>query len=162
MKTKLVYILFALLTLTISSCRKKSSIVIQAHNLTNPTDGSHFAGQNYVVLERGYLISHESNQVAAGTFDENGRAVFELKMKNNLNYVLGIAEPNTVCYQEITLEYPIQFNKSNTINFDYAPCGYFDIRTNNINCESTSDEHRFVFYYTDNPDIYIYIEGLVI
>ena len=140
-----------------TACRKKHTVTIQAHNLLNPADGSHYAGMNYVILERGYFFNHKSNKIAYGQLDENGRAVIDVKLKKNLDYVLGIGTPSNVCYTEVELEYPINYKEDNTINFNYAPCGWVNVPTNNVNCEGENDKMQYRYYVTDNPDIYIYI-----
>ena len=139
-----------------TACRKKHTVTIQAHNLLNPADGSHYAGMNYVILERGYFFNHKSNKIAYGQLDENGRAVIDVKLKKNLDYVLGIGTPSNVCYTEVELEYPINYKEDNTINFNYAPCGYLNIKDININCEGSSDKFRYRYYYKNNPNIYTY------
>ena len=139
------------------ACKKQHTVTIQAQNLLNPTDGSHYAGMNYVILERGYFFNHKANGIASGQLDENGRAVIDVKLKKNLDYVLGIQKPDNVCYTEVTLEYPINYNEENNITFNYAPCGYCRILYKNINCEGADDKMQFKFYVTEDSDIYIYM-----
>jgi len=69
--------------------------------------------------------------------------------------VLGIQKPEDVCYSEVELEYPINYNEENNITFKYAPCGFYRPLYKNINCEGTDDKMQYKFYYTYNPDIYI-------
>ena len=141
--------------LLFTACKKNHTITLQAQNLTNSADGSHYAGMKYGVFERGYTFSDNNNVLAKGTLNQNGKAVFDVKLNRNLDYVLGIQKPDNVCYTEITLEYPIEFNKDNTINFDYSPCGFVKIPTNNVNCEGGEDKMQYKYYYTDNSDIYM-------
>ncbi|MGV6861121.1 MAG: hypothetical protein ACWA41_05085 [Putridiphycobacter sp.] len=150
------YILIILLAFGFSACKKQHTVTIQAQNLTNLSDGSHYAGMNYVILERGYFYNHKSNGIAKGQLDANGRAVIDVKLKKNLDYVLGIQKPDDVCYTEVTIEYPINYKEENDITFNYAPCGHVNVPTNNINCEGSDDTLRYKFFYTDNLDIYIY------
>jgi len=151
---KILIVITTLLLFT--ACKKNHTITLQAQNLTNSADGSHYAGMKYGVFERGYTFSDNNNVLAKGTLNQNGKAVFDVKLNRNLDYVLGIQKPDNVCYTEITLEYPIEFNEDNTINFDYSPCGYLRPLEKNINCEGNTDEFRFKFHYSDDPDIYIY------
>lgn len=144
------------ISLTLISCKKSHIVTIQAQNLNNVADGSHYANMAYVVLERGYTFSSKATKLAEGALDENGYTFFDLKMKKNRDYVLGIQEPDNVCYTEITIEHPINYNETNTINFNYTSCGNVIIPTNNINCEGINDTLRYKYYYTSNPDIYIY------
>jgi hypothetical protein len=154
---KQLTILIMLLTVfSITACRKKHTVTIQAHNLVNPADGSHYAGMNYVILERGYFFNHKSNKIAYGQLDENGRAVIDVKLKKSLDYVLGIGTPTNVCYTEVELEYPINYKADNNINFNYAPCGWVNVPTNNVNCEGNNDTLRYKFYYTKDLNVYIY------
>jgi len=153
-------IVVVLIITSITSCKKKSSVVIQAQNLTNLSDGSHYASAHYMVIERRSGLSIDdikSKTLVDDYLDVNGRASFEIKMKNNRTYVLGIAKPENICYTEITIEYFLDHNKNNNITFKYAPCGFYRPLYKNINCEGTDDKMQYKFYYTDNPDIYIYI-----
>jgi len=150
MKT-LKYIL-PILFLGLLACKKQHTVTIQAQNLTNISDGSHYAGMNYVILERGYMFNHKSKQIAFGQLDANGRAVIDLKLKKSLNYVLGITTPSNVCYTEVELEYPINYNKDNNINFNYAPCGYLKFILNNINCNGADDAITYTRFWVSNNE----------
>jgi hypothetical protein len=155
MKT-LKYAILIIGLISIIACRKKHTVTIQAQNMANPTDGSHYADMNYVILERGYFFNHKSKTVAFGQLDGNGKAVIGLDMKKNLDYVLGIATPENICYTEVELEYPVNYNEENNIVFNYAPCGYLRNLSKNVNCEGQDDKMQLKFYYTANPDIYIW------
>jgi len=149
-------ILIVVTFLLFTACKKQHTVTIQAQNLTNISDGSHYAGMNYVILERGYMFNHKSNKIAYGQLDANGRAVIDVKLKKSLDYVLGIATPSNVCYTEVELEYPINYNKDNNINFNYALCGYVSVPSKNVNCEGLNDKMQFKYYYSNKPEIYIY------
>jgi hypothetical protein len=150
----LLHILIILALAT--ACKKKTMVVIQAQNINN-TNGSGYAGMTYGIVENWTpVFDLKSKSVAQGVLDANGHAAFELKMKPNRKYYLGIQTPDNVCYTEITLQESLDHQKNNTFNFKYATCGNLDIKSNNINCEGTSDELRFRYYYSVNPDIYIY------
>ncbi|MGV6861099.1 MAG: hypothetical protein ACWA41_04975 [Putridiphycobacter sp.] len=148
-------LILAILALFIA-CKKQHTVTIQAQNLTNLLDGSHYAGMNYVVLERGYFFNHKSNGIATGQLDANGRAVIDVKLKKNLDYVLGIQKPDDVCYTEVTIEYPINYKEENNINFNYSPCGYVNLPSDNVNCEGSDDKMQYRYYYTESSDVYIY------
>ncbi|MGV6861122.1 MAG: hypothetical protein ACWA41_05090 [Putridiphycobacter sp.] len=139
---KITYIF--ILTVLLTACKKQHTVTIQAQNLTNLLDGSHYAGMNYVVLERGYFFNHKSNGIATGQLDANGRAVIDVKLKKNLDYVLGIQKPDDVCYTKVEIEYPIIFKEENNISFNYAPCGYLKFILNNVNCNSLDDSITYV------------------
>ena len=131
-------------------------VVIQAQNISNSADGSHYAGATYGIVENWTpVFDLKSKSVAQGVLDANGHAAFDLKMKPNRRYYLGIQTPDNVCYTEITLQESLDREKNNTFNFEYAPCGELSIPSKNINCEGIDDKMQFKFYYTDNPDIYI-------
>jgi len=156
MKTLNLVMFFIVIT-SLTACKKQHTVTIQAQNLTNISDGSHYAGMNYVILERGYMFNHKSKQIAYGQLDANGKAVIDVKLKKSLDYVLGIASPSNVCYTEVELEYPINYNEDNNITFKYSTCSVLKFLAKNINCEGVDDKMQFKFYYTDNPDIYIYM-----
>jgi hypothetical protein len=150
----LFYILIILALAT--ACKKKSMVVIQAQNYLDNTNGSGYAGMAYGIVENWTpVFDLKSKSVAQGVLDANGHAAFDLKMKPNRRYYLGIQTPDNVCYTEITLQESLDHEKNNTFNFDYAPCGVLDIKSNNINCEGPDDKFRYKYYYSKNPDIYI-------
>jgi hypothetical protein len=148
------------LTLVFASCHKKteSKISIQMHNLNNYASGSHYANVRYNIVETriGFGIGKKAKLIVADNLDANGHAELTLKMKADYSYSLAFATPDNICFNDIPFEHLLNHNETNNVDFNYAACGYFDIRTNNVNCESIDDEVRFRFYYTDNPDIYIY------
>ncbi|PKR82061.1 hypothetical protein CW751_01615 [Brumimicrobium salinarum] len=136
------------------SCKKETSVVIQAKDY-NTGDGTAYAGQEYAVAESWTPFQEtKSKIVATGFLDANGQASFNLKMKNNRKYVLGVSEPDNICYGGLVQHY-LEHEKSNTVDFDFLACGYVDIKSNNIDCQGEEDEFRFRFYYSSNPDIYI-------
>jgi hypothetical protein len=82
----------------------------------------------------------KSKSVAQGVLDANGHATFDLKMKSNRRYYLGIQTPDNVCYTEITLQESLDHEKNNTFNFEYAPRAYLKFILNNVNCNGINDE----------------------
>jgi hypothetical protein len=149
-------IIISLLFFLATSCKKETSVVIQAKDYITG-DGSAYAGQEYAVSESWTpFFETKSKIVATGFLDANGKASFNLKMKNNRKYVMGVSQPDNICYGGLVQHY-LEHEKNNTVIFKYAKCGYLDIKSNNINCEGPNDEFRFRFYYSSNPDIYIYI-----
>ncbi len=148
---KFILILLFLATF-LTACKKQHTVTIQAQNLTNLSDGSHYAGMNYVILERGYFLNHKSNGIATGQLDANGRAVLDVKLKKNLDYVLGIQKPDDVCYTEVEIEYPINYKEENNINFNYAPCAYLKFILNNANCNGTDDSITYSRTWVSNNE----------
>src|SRR5690554_5893586 len=88
----LIYISFIIFFAV--SCKKETSVVIQAKDY-NTGDGTAYAGQEYAVSESWTPFQEtKSKIVATGFLDDNGKASFNLKMKNNRKYVLGVSEPD--------------------------------------------------------------------
>ncbi|MEX1192625.1 MAG: hypothetical protein WEA99_11690, partial [Brumimicrobium sp.] len=64
----------------------------------------------------------------------NGQASFNLKMNNNRKYVLGVSQPDNICYGEVVQHY-LNHKESNLVNFDYLTCGHVNLPRENVNCE---------------------------
>ena len=159
MKTKTLYILIAFTLFVTVGCRKKSMVTVQAHNLVNTSDGSHYAGKHFFVYEISYdLFGEPKGKTVVDTkLDQNGHASFELKMKKNKDYMVDIEHLDNVCYMDLRTDDFLDHNSTVDIDFNYAPCGYVKVPTNNVNCEGTNDKMQYKYYYTVNPDIYIRI-----
>ena len=98
------------------SCRKASTITIQAQNITNLTDGSTYAGMEYYVIESWIpFLESESKRIASGTLDANGRAIFEVKMNPKRGTVLNISQPENICYGGTSVS--LNHEDNNIINF---------------------------------------------
>jgi hypothetical protein len=156
------YLLYSILLLTLTTgCHKKTTSVItlQLQNLTDQTDGSHYANIRYNIVKTrpGYGIGKKAELIVADDLNQNGYASFELEMNSKYNYSLAFARPDNICYTEVPPEYYMDINETNTITFNYAPCGYLSIPSKNINCEGLDDKMQMKYYYTNDPDIYIYI-----
>ncbi|PKR82060.1 hypothetical protein CW751_01610 [Brumimicrobium salinarum] len=137
------------------SCKKETSVVIQAKDY-NTGDGTAYAGQEYAVAESWTPFQEtKSKIVATGFLDANGQASFNLKMKNNRKYVLGVSEPDNICYGGLVQHY-LEHEKNNLVDFEYLACGYINLPRVNTNCEGPNDKFRYKYYYTDDKDIYIY------
>ena len=97
---KHLWLIFALFILT-TACKKKSTVTIQAYNINNPTDGSHYAGMEYVIVESlSSLYLSKSKRVAYGVLDQNGHASVDIKMNGNRKYILSVGKPENICYRE--------------------------------------------------------------
>nr|WP_299204429.1 hypothetical protein [uncultured Brumimicrobium sp.] len=124
------------------SCKKETSVVIQAQDY-NTGHGTAYAGQEYAVSESWTPFQEtKSKIVATGVLDDNGKASFNLKMKNNRKYVLGVSEPDNICYGGLVQHY-LDHDKNNTVNFKYAQCSYLKINLNNVNCFDNNDQMHF-------------------
>jgi len=92
----LLYI--ALIFFFAGNCKEETSVVVQAKDF-NTGDGTAYAGQEYAVSESWTpFFETKSKIVATGFLDANGQASFNLKMKNNRKYVLGVSEPDNICF----------------------------------------------------------------
>ena len=147
----LVFILILLVFTT--SCKKKHSITIQAQDYITG-DGSAYANMPFSVIQS-LPGGGKIKTVYEGVLDESGHASFDLKMHRNWVYVLSVSQPDNICYGSAVIHY-LDNESSNFVPIDYLKCGYLDIKSKNLNCENSSDEFRFRFFYTDNPDIYVY------
>jgi hypothetical protein len=140
--------LFIILVLA-TACKKKSMVVIQAQNYLDNTNGSGYAGMTYGIVENWTpVFDLKSKSVAQGVLDANGHAAFELKMKPNRKYYLGIQKPDNVYYSEITLQESLDYEKNNTFNFEYAEVAYSKLILNNSNCFNAND--KLVLYRSDD------------
>ena len=75
------------LALSITACKKKTMVVIQAQNINNSSDGSDYAGMKYSIVESWTPVYDlKTKRVAEGVLDANGHANFDLKMKNSRKY----------------------------------------------------------------------------
>lgn len=150
-----LFLLGFLLLSVATACKKKTNVVIQAQDYITG-DGSAYAGMEYAVVATWTPVyDTKSEIVATGFLDENGHAAFDLKMKNNRKYILGVSQPDNICYGGLVQHY-LDYEKNNNVNFEYLKCGLANIHRENVNCEGETDELRYKFYYTQNPDIYIY------
>src|SRR5690554_1795691 len=92
----LLYI--ALIFFFAGNCKEETSVVVQAKDV-NTVDGTAYAGQEYAVSESwSAFFETKSKIVATGFLDANRQPSFNLKMKNNRKYVLGVSEPDNICF----------------------------------------------------------------
>jgi hypothetical protein len=148
-------IFIALIFFFATSCKKETTVVIQAQDYITG-DGSAYAGQEYAVVETWTPFQETKSEIVSeGFLDADGKASFNLKMKNNRRYILGVSEPDDVCYGGLN-QYYLDHIESNLVNFDYLTCGYLNINHINVNCEDANDEFRFKYYYSADTSIYIY------
>lgn len=144
---KLIFI--SLLFFFATSCKKKTAVVIQAQDY-NTGDGTAYAGQEYAVSESWTPFQEtKSKIVATGVLDDNGKASFNLKMKNNRKYVLGVSEPDNICYGGLVQHY-LEHEKNNLVIFEYAHCGYLKFILNNTCYDSLDAITYSRTWITDN------------
>ncbi|MBK9191374.1 MAG: hypothetical protein IPM77_07585 [Crocinitomicaceae bacterium] len=149
MKQILILVLF---TVVVLSCKKSTLVVIQAEDYVTG-EGSAYAGMEYAVSEAWIpFFETKSKIVATGYLDENGYASFDLKMKNNRKYILGVSEPENICYGGLMQHY-LEHEKNNHIAFKYSTCSYLKIIVNNINCVDENDEIKYTRTWLTGDEI---------
>ena len=149
------FILLLILLVSLASCKKKHNVTIQAQDVVSG-DGSAYANMPFTVVESRTGAFEDKHKTAyEGVLDANGYASFDLKMNKDWNYILNVEQPDNICYGGALAHY-LDNESNNVVNIDYLKCGYLDIKSNNLNCEDSSDEFRFRFYFSNNPDIYTY------
>ncbi|MGV6860241.1 MAG: hypothetical protein ACWA41_00625 [Putridiphycobacter sp.] len=128
------------------------------HNLNNYASGSHYANVRYNIVETriGFGIGKKAKLIVADNLDANGHAELTIKMKAHYSYSLAFATPDNICYNDIPFEHLLDQNETNNVDFNYAPCGYVNVPTINVNCEGSTDKLWYKYYYSDNSDIYLY------
>jgi hypothetical protein len=135
-------ILIILLFFFATSCKKETTVVIQAQDYISG-DGSAYAGQEYAVAETWTPFQETKSEiVATGFLDANGKASFNLKMKNSRRYILGASKPDNICFGGLVQHY-LDHEESNTVNFDYARCAHLKFVLNNVNCFDSSDAIKY-------------------
>ncbi|MEO9532713.1 MAG: hypothetical protein ABJG68_16960 [Crocinitomicaceae bacterium] len=147
----LVFILILLVFTT--SCKKKHSITIQAQDYITG-DGLAYANMPFSVIQS-LPGGGKIKTVYEGVLDESGHASFDLKMHRNWVYVLSVSQPDNICYGSAVIHY-LDNESSNFVPIDYLKCGYINLPRINSNCESEQDRFRFKYYFTANPEVYIY------
>jgi hypothetical protein len=128
-----------------ASCGKKKTIVITA---TNGATGERYVGLQYSVVST--LISatdgKSTKTVASGVLDVNGEASFQLRAKQGRTYAVRVVAPENNCYNEnSTIFFGSPNDKNGHFDFVFAPCAYFKLNINNVNCQGATD--YFKLYY---------------
>jgi len=140
-------ILFLITFLTLAtSCKKNHHVIhVKATNIVTGT-GAQYEGLKFSVVATtpGVFESNYKN-VYEGYLDANGEASFDLKMKNNKSYSLGIQLPENTCYFN-DLYFSLKHDlKNQIVEVEFAPCAYLKLKVNNVNCEGPSDNFK-LFY----------------
>jgi hypothetical protein len=127
-----------------TSCKKETTVVIQAQDYI-AGEGSAYAGQEYAVVETWTPFQETKSEIVSeGFLDADGKASFNLKMKNNRRYILGASTPDNICYGGLVQHY-LDHEENNTIIFQYAHCSYLKINFNNVNCFDNTDIFKFFY-----------------
>lgn len=136
-----IQILFFFL-LTLCSCKKATHVEIQAEDYITGS-GNAYAGMEYAVVETWIpFFETKSKIVKTGYLDEDGYASFDLKMKNNRKYILGVSQPENICDGGLMQHY-LEHEKNNDVNFKYAQCAYLKLVINNVSCLGPEDELKY-------------------
>jgi len=152
---KLIYILILLFLFAATSCKKKTTVSVQAQDYITGS-GISYAGKEYAVVETWTpAFETKSKIIETGFLDANGHASFDLKMRNSRRYILGVSQPENICYGGLIQHY-LEHEKINAVNFEYLTCGYVNIPYNNTNCEGVNDQMQYKYTYSSDSDIYIY------
>ena len=135
---------FTLIVLFLSTaCKKNIPIVIQAQNHININDGSAYAGAYYKIFEKKWPFSVSPYKILReGYLDDNGKATFDIELKNNKENTLSIAIAQHTYYQDLNNKHLID-EKNNIINFKYATYGHLKFILNNVNCNGQNDTIKF-------------------
>lgn len=122
----------------IFGCEKNHHVInVKA---TNIVTGEPYEGLKISVVQQtpGVFESNYKN-VYEGFLDANGEATFDLKMKNNKSYQLGIELPENTCYFNdlyFSLKHDLE---AQNVEVEFAPCAYLQLKINNINCLGAED-----------------------
>ncbi|MFT4599837.1 MAG: hypothetical protein ACI857_000004 [Arenicella sp.] len=150
---QLLFISIVLLLAT--SCKKKTTVTIQAQDYITG-EATAYAGMDWAVSENWTpVLEAKSKIVASGTLDDNGYANFDLKMNPNRKYVLGVSQPDNICVGGLILE-SLDHESTNNFTIEYLECGFVSVPFENINCFNSNDKMWFKYYYTENPEFYMY------
>jgi hypothetical protein len=78
--------------------------------------------------------------------DANGEATETLYPIQGRTYAVRVVEPENSCYnKEITMYFGGANDKNGHFDFVFAPCAYFKLNINNVNCQGATD--YFKLYY---------------
>ena len=127
-----------------SSCEKNHHVIhVSATNIVTGS-GSQYEGLKFsVVATTSGVFESNYKNVYEGYLDQNGQASFDLKMKNNKSYKLGIELPENSCYFN-DLYFSLKHDlKTQTVNIVFAPCAFLKLDITNINCMGINDSMRF-------------------
>ena len=154
-----IYLVLFLLVF-FSSCKKKTTVTIQAQDYLSGS-GEDYAGKAYVVSEiwwsKGLFPKANGKTLKSGTLDAKGHASFEVKMRKGRDHILELSHPASICYNSIEeggVYQELADEKTNVFNFQFLKGGYVKILHNNINCEGSSDDLVYEYKYSSEPSIH--------
>jgi len=157
MRTLILILLIGL----VASCKKNHHVIhVKARNIVTGS-GETYAGLKFSVVAKtpGIFEAHYKN-VYEGYLDANGEATFDLKMKNNKSYSLGIELPEGTEYFN-DLYFSLKHDlKNQSVIVEFVPRAYLKLIINNDNCLGSNDTLRLyqgnqigTFDFTKNWDL---------
>ena len=142
------YLLLIILLTGIVSCGKKTQIKITAKNAAT---GQGYAGLGFRLKEvKPYTTSTGEVQktVYEGTFNAQGEAVFEYRLKNRSYIITTLVPEEELCYINDTQYFLHRDDDNLKFDFRFVPCAYLKFRYQNITCQGPND-HIKVHRYTN-------------
>jgi hypothetical protein len=133
------YLLLIILLTGIVSCGKKTQIKITAKNAAT---GQGYAGLGFRLKEvKPYTTSTGEVQktVYEGTFNAQGEAVFEYRLKNRSYIITTLVPEEELCYINDTQYFLHRDDDNLKFDFRFAPCAYLQQNIQNVNCEGPND-----------------------
>jgi hypothetical protein len=134
--------LLSVLLLVFSSCKKSHTVHIKA---INAVTGQPYAGLSYSI--KGTKTGSDGEKLVfthSGTLNSNGEASPNIKVNENLTLHVGCDPPPNYCYQKnINFFWDAKTDPSPSFLFEYAECGYLQLKVKNINCIDANDVITF-------------------
>jgi hypothetical protein len=161
----LKYLLIISTLLIFASCGKKTQIKITAKNAAT---GQGYEGLGFRLKEvKPYTTSTGEVQktVFEGTFNAQGEAVFEYRLKNRSYIITTLVPEEELCYINDTQYFLHRDDDNLKFDFRFAPCAYRTLKIENINCEGLNDlfeldmrllydEDNTVFFFPEKQGCY--------
>ncbi|MFA7274902.1 MAG: hypothetical protein WC044_13610 [Crocinitomicaceae bacterium] len=135
-------IVFLFIFLFATACNKKRTLHIKA---INAVTGEPYAGLAYGISATTTGIGGEKKVYDhKGTLDANGEAFVTLRVRGNRTYNVGCTKPPNTCYvKDINFSFGKEDKTKNDFQFEYAECGYIQLKVKNISCYDANDKIFF-------------------
>lgn len=139
---KKIAILLCVILLFTTSCNKKRTLHIKA---INAVTGLPYAGLSFGISATKTAIGGEKQVYDYnGTLDANGEAFVTLRVKGNRTYNIGCTKPPNTCYvKDINFTFGKEDKSLNSFQFEYAECGFLQLKVKNISCFDANDKVIF-------------------
>lgn len=128
--------------LSLSSCGKKSTIHIKA---INAVTGEPYSGLEYAIIAtktggNGEKIVFEKR----GALNENGEAMVAIRVRTGRTYNVGTSKPPNYCFDsQIQSTFGKEDPANPTFQFEYAECGFLQLKVKNVSCFDSNDKIVF-------------------